>query len=126
MTNHVHLLVTAREASAPARMMHALGSMVNSPDEYRWSSFRSNADGWPDALVRRHPVYLALGRSGSARREAYRALFETPLEPRMVDTIRRTTNAGQVLGFNDSQPELERTLGRPLSRATHGGSRRRG
>jgi len=26
MTNHVHLLVTAREASAPARMMHALGS----------------------------------------------------------------------------------------------------
>jgi len=173
MTNHAHLRVTAREASAPARMMHALGSnyvryfnerhgrtgtlwegryrsslidseryflecsryvetnpvragMVNSPDEYRWSSFRSNADGWPDALVRRHPVYLALGRSGSARREAYRALFETPLEPRMVDTIRRTTNAGQVLGFDDSQAELERTLGRPLSRATHGGSRRRG
>jgi len=173
MTNHVHLLVTAREASAPARMMHALGSkyvryfnerhgrtgtlwegryrsslidseryflqcsryvetnpdragMVNSPDEYRWSSFRSNADGWPDALVRRHPVYLALGRSGSARRQVYRALFETPLEPRMVDTIRRTTNAGQVLGFDDSQAELERTLGRPLSRATHGGSRRRG
>jgi len=173
MTNHVHLLVTAREASAPARMMQALGTnyvrnfnerhgrtgtlwegryrsslidseryflqcsryvetnpvragMVNSPGEYWWSSFRSNADGWPDALVRRHAVYLALGRSASARREAYRALFETPLEPDLVGTIRRTTNAGQVLGFDDSQPELERTLGRSLSRATHGGSRRRG
>jgi len=139
MTNHAHLLVTARGASAASRMMQALGreyvryfntrhertgtlwegrfrsslidseryflqccryieanpvraGLVNSPDEYRWSSFRSNAAGWPDVLVRRHPVYLALGRSGPARREAYRALFETPLEPPVLEAIRRASN----------------------------------
>ncbi len=44
--------------------------MVSEPAAYRWSSFRSNADGEPDALVRRHPVYLALGRWGMERRAA--------------------------------------------------------
>jgi putative transposase len=172
MSNHVHLLVTAREASAPARMMHALGtryvrhfndrhertgtlwegryrsSLIDSeryflrcsryietnpvraglaagPEDYRWSSFRSNAEGWPDALVRRHPVYLALGRSGSARREAYRALFDTPLDTPVLEAIRRATNQGQVLGFDDNRPELERALGRSLYQAPHGGNRRR-
>jgi putative transposase len=171
MTNHVHLLVTARDASAPSRMMQTLGreyvryfnvrhgrtgtlwegrfrsslidseryflqcsryietnpvraGMAREPGAYRWSSFRSNADGWPDALVRRHPVYLALGRSASARREAYRALFETPLDASTLTAIRRATNGGRVLGFDDRQPELESALGRRLSRGTHGGNRR--
>jgi REP-associated tyrosine transposase len=171
MTNHAHLLVTAGEASAPSRMMQALGrnyvrhfnerygrtgtlwegryrsslidseryflqcsvyietnpvraGIVNRPDEYRWSSFGSNAGGQPDALVRRHPVYLALGRWGSTRREAYRALFATPLEPPTLEAIRLATNKGCVLGFDDSRSELEQTLGRSLSHAKHGGSRR--
>jgi len=172
MPNHVHLLVTAREASAPAMMMHALGTryvrqfnarhertgtlwegryrsslidseryflrcsryietnpvragMVSSPEEYRWSSFRTNAEGWPDALVRRHPVYLALGRSGFARREAYRALFEKPLGTPVLDAIRRATHQGGVLGFDDDRSGLERALGRSVYRGTHGGNRRR-
>lgn len=172
MTNHVHLLVTASEARAPARMMQALGStyvpqfnerhgrtgtlwegryrsslidseryflqcsryietnpvragLVSKPGEYRWSSFRSNAYGQPDALVRRHAVYLALGRWDSIRREAYRALFETPLDSPVLDAIRRATNKGVVLGFDDSRSELERTLGRPLSRGRRGEDRRR-
>jgi len=171
MTNHVHLLVTARETSAPARMMQALGriyvqhfnqryertgtlwegryrsslidsdqyffrcsryietnpiraGLATSPEEYRWSSFRSNAEGWPDALVRRHPLYLALGRSASARRQAYRALFNTPLDASVLDAIRHATNQGRVLGFDENRSELERVLGRSLHRATHGGNRR--
>jgi putative transposase len=173
MTNHVHLLVTAGEAGAPARMMQALGriyvrhfnerhertgtlwegryrsalidseryflqcsryvetnpvrgGLTSTPEEWRWSSFRSNAEGQPNALVRRHAVYLALGRWGSSRREAYRALFETPLAPPVLDAIRRATNSGMVLGFDDSRSDLERTLGRRLSRAKHGGDRRSG
>lgn len=172
MTNHVHLLVTAREASSPSRMMQALGreyvryfnerhgrtgtlwegrfrsslidseryflacsryietnpiraNMVNEPGAHRWSSFRSNADGWPDTLVRRHQVYLALGRSVSARREAYRALVETSLEPSTLRAIRQAARSGRALGFDDSRSELEDMLGRALSPGTHGGSRRR-
>jgi len=171
MTNHTHLLVTAQEARAPARMMQTLGrsyvryfndrhartgtlwegryrsslldteryflqcsryieanpvraGLVTSPEEYRWSSFRGNAKGPPDPLVSPHPVYLALGRSASTRREAYRALFGTPLAPPELDAIRRATNQGLVLGFDDRRSELERTLGQRLSRSTHGGDRR--
>ena len=171
MTNHTHLLVTAGEANAPARMMQALGrkyvryfnerhgrtgtlwegryrsslidseryflqcsryietnpvraGLVNSPADYRWSSFSSNAEGQPDPLARLHPVYFALGRSVSARREAYSALFRTPLAPPELDAIRRATNQGLVLGFDDRRSELERKLGQRLTRATHGGDRR--
>jgi putative transposase len=143
MPNHSHLLVTADDALAPARMMQSLGSkyvryfnkrhgrtgtlwegryrsslidseryflqcsryietnpvragMVHEPGAYRWSSFRSNAEGEPDVLVRRHPVYLALGRWSSVRREAYRALFDltsptpgspTPGSPTLVQGV---------------------------------------
>ena len=171
MINHTHLLVTAGEAHAPARMMQALGrkyvryfndrhgrtgtlwegrfrsslidseryflqcsryietnpvraGMVSSPADYYWSSFRSNAEGHPDPLVRRHPVYFALGRSVLARHEAYRALFGIPLAPLELDAIRRATNQGLVLGFDDRRRELERKLGQRLSRSTHGGDRR--
>jgi putative transposase len=136
MLNHSHLLVTADDAMAPARMMQSLGrkyvpyfnkrygrtgtlwegryhsslidseryflqcsryiemnpvraGIVNEPGTYRWSSFRSNAEGHPDALVRRHPVYLALGRCTAARRTAYRALFDVPLLSIELDTLRR-------------------------------------
>jgi len=98
--------------------------LVLGPGEYRWSSFRSNAYGQADALVRRHAVYLALGRWESNRREAYRALFDAALELPMLDAIRRATNKGVVLGFDGSGPELERALGRSLSRGKHGGDRR--
>jgi putative transposase len=103
----------------------ARAGLVIRPGDYRWSSFRSNAYGQADALVRRHAVYSALGRSESHRRAAYRALFETALELSLVNAIRRATDKGIVLGFDDSRPKLERALGRPLSRGTHGGSRRR-
>jgi putative transposase len=172
MTNHVHLLVTAGEARAPARLMQALGrtyvrhfndrhgrtgtlregryrsslidsdryflqcsryietnpvraGLVSNPGEYRWSSFRSNAYGLPDALVRLHDVYLALGRWASTRRAAYRALFETPLHSRVFDAIRRATNKGIALGFDDSPPDVKLALRRTLSRGKHAEDRRR-
>ena len=98
--------------------------LVISPADYLWSSFRSNAKGRPDPLVRPHPVYLALGQSASTRREAYCALFRAPLESPELDVIRRATNQGLILGFDDRRAELERRLRRRLSRSTHGGDRR--
>ena len=37
--------------------------VVADPAEYPWSSFRANACGEADALVARHPNFLALGRN---------------------------------------------------------------
>ena len=90
--------------------------LVGLPAEWRWSSFRSNGDGQPDALVRPHALYLTLGNSSSTRRVAYRALFTTPLAQHVIDAIRRATNKGIALAFDDSASDLERRLAR-LSRA---------
>ena len=162
MSNHVHLLVTASDASAAARMMQVMGpayvryfnrrhgrtgtlwegryrsglidseryflqcsryiemnpvraGIVIEPGAYRWSSFRSNALGEFDSLVRRHPVYLALGRENAARREAYRALFDVGLDWTMLDAIRRATNKGVALGADDHST-LPLHVGRRASR----------
>ena len=98
--------------------------LVDSPAHFRWSSFRSNANGQPDPLLRPHPVYLALGRSILSRREAYGALFGIPLTPHELEAIRRATNQCMPLGFDDHRSKLERKLGQRLSRSTHGGDRR--
>ena len=94
--------------------------LARRPEDYHWSSFRSNAEGQPDALVRRHAVYLALGRWNSIRREAYRALFQTPLDASVLDAIRRATNKGIALGCDDSRSDLQRALGRLVSRGCRG------
>ncbi|HEX7981548.1 MAG TPA: transposase [Gemmatimonadaceae bacterium] len=164
MSNHAHLLVTAADAFAPARMMQTLGrkyvryfnerhgrtgtlwegryrsglidseryflhcsryiemnpvraGIVNEPGAYRWSSFRSNAQGEFDALVHPHPVYLALARGSSARRDAYRALFDTPLDWTVLDAIRRATKRGVVLGVDDRSSSPPSKVERRASRA---------
>ena len=78
--------------------------MVGDPSGYRWSSFRSNAEGSPDVLVRPHPIYLSLAERGSDRRQAYRALFESPLSWSTIDLIRRATNSGLSLGVEADAP----------------------
>ncbi len=72
--------------------------MVLHPSDYRWSSFRANADGVADPLLVPHPQYLALGREPQARRTAYRALFEDHLENPVVDRIRDATRQNIALG----------------------------
>ena len=89
--------------------------IVNEPAAYGWSSFRSNGHGEPDALVHPHPVYLALGRWSSTRREAYRALFDTPLDWPTLDAIRRAANKSKVLGIGDHSPLLSSSGAAPVS-----------
>jgi putative transposase len=45
--------------------------IVPQPQDYRWSSFASNALGRDDPLVAPHPYYYALARDAAARRTAY-------------------------------------------------------
>jgi putative transposase len=61
--------------------------LAATPDDYRWSSFRTNALGHNDALVTPHSFYYALGRSAAARQSAYRGLFQGKLSapaPRLI------------------------------------------
>lgn len=54
---------------------------VEHPAEYRWSSYRSNAQGEPDSLLKPHSLYLALGKDAASRAAAYRELFRYELDP---------------------------------------------
>jgi putative transposase len=72
--------------------------MVAHPADYRWSSYRANAQGEADGLVRPHPLYAALGADATSRQAAYRELFRYELEPGLVDEIRRATNGNFALG----------------------------
>jgi putative transposase len=49
--------------------------LAPSPGAWRWSSFRCNALGQPDALITPHVQYFALGRSPREREEAYAKTF---------------------------------------------------
>ena len=72
--------------------------IVSRPDEYRWSSFRANARGEGDGLLDPHPAYLALSERDAPRQRQYRGLFDSALDPRLIDEIRSATRNGFALG----------------------------
>jgi len=72
--------------------------IVESPSEYRWSSFRANACGGVDKLVSPHPIYEAMGESPEARRTAYQELVGSAVPQDDVNEIRDATQYAWALG----------------------------
>jgi putative transposase len=62
--------------------------MVEAQVDYTWSSYRGNAIGEENPILSAHADYLALGRSDSDRRSAYRALFVTHLGQDTITQLR--------------------------------------
>ena len=98
--------------------------MVDDVGEYRWSSYRHNAHGEPDALVTPYSLYDALGPSPQVRRKAYRELFRHVIEPASLESIRTAAKRGTALGDVDFLQHLESSARRPVARYPHGGDRR--
>lgn len=93
--------------------------MVEHPAEYRWSSYRVNAQG-EEGCIAAHALYLALGSQEDERRSAYRELFRHELDPGLIDEIRQATNGNFVLGDERFAAEVERVLGRRVARGKPG------
>ena len=89
--------------------------MVEHPAEYRWSSYRANAQGENDALIQTHAVYDALGLDATGRQAAYRELFRYELEPGLVDKIRQATNGNYALGSDLFTEQIAAALGRRVT-----------
>jgi putative transposase len=85
--------------------------MVTDPAQYRWSSYRTNALGEPDALLTPHPLYLALGGGADARRAAYRDLFRGTLDDKPVTDLRLTLNQDQPIGNDRFYRQIEAMTG---------------
>ncbi len=94
--------------------------LVAHPGEYRWSSYRSNALGAPDALVQHHELYDRLGRSGAERLEVYRDLFRVPLPDRELEAIREATNKNWALGSDRFKQRVSILAGRRADRVRMG------
>ena len=94
--------------------------MVRHPREYRWSSYRTNAEGRSSTLIQAHDMYKRLGRSSDSRREAYRGLFKAHTDDRMLDSIRTATNGNYVLGTTRFQEEIAQMLGRRVVKGKAG------
>jgi putative transposase len=86
-------------------------AMVEDPAHYRWSSYRANALGQPDALLTPHPLYLSIGRDPKERQATYRALFRGQMERAAIDDIRLALNQSQPLGNERFYAKIERMTG---------------
>ena len=94
--------------------------MVTHPAEYRWSSYRANAQSEFSHLITPHAQYLSLGDTDVSTAEAYRELFRSELEIGSVDQIRAATNGNYVLGGSRFAAEIEAMIGRRTRRGCPG------
>lgn len=74
--------------------------MVGDPGQYRWSSYRANGLGQPDARITPHSLYLAQGQDSAERTQAYRALFRPELDAEAAADIRQALRLGMPVGGN--------------------------
>jgi putative transposase len=89
--------------------------IVDHPGAYKWSSYQTNGQGHPSALISHHSIYDALGVDDTERLSTYMELFKHELEPSEVDKIRKATNGNFALGSNRFQVEVSSMLGRRVT-----------
>ena len=153
MTNHVHLLLSAKKIENISQLMKSLNQdyahyinwrryrtgplwdgrykscvvqdatyllvcqryielnpvragMVQFPGNYRWSSYRGNAEGRSDPLVEPHPLYLGLGASPGDRQQAYAALFQAD-EGNAFQALRDASRSNAVIGSAEFVQEIQ-------------------
>lgn len=73
-------------------------AMVADPGGYRWSSYRANGLGLPDARLTPHSLYLGLDVEPASRYAAYRALFRPQLDADAASEVREALKLGMLLG----------------------------
>lgn len=82
-------------------------SLVDAPQEYRWSSFRANALGERNPLITPHELFVGLGHDEFERQIAYHSLFNGYLGDDVLHTIRNALNHGKPVGKPDFLHRVE-------------------
>ena len=70
--------------------------IVSQPSEYRWSSHRENLGLEHPLFVVPHASFLALATPKRDAASVYRDLFEQPLDPTVLATIREARGVSRV------------------------------
>ena len=85
--------------------------MVDSPADYKWSSYHANALGKSIKMYTPHPVYLSLAYDKHTRIQTYQDLFRTGININESTMIRQATNKGLAIGSKRFAREIERLTG---------------
>ncbi len=88
--------------------------LVSNPGSYGWSSFRRNAHGEDNLLVKPHELYVRLGNDPGARERAYRDLFAEALAENTLVEVRQATHHNRVLGTQEFRDDISQMLGRKV------------
>jgi putative transposase len=99
-------------------------AIVSRPENFPWSSFRSNGLGDGEGLVTPHPAYLSMGTGDSERRLAYREFVETACDPKEADEIRAMTSRQRAFGSRSFKATLEAVHHRPMGLVHRGRPKR--
>jgi putative transposase len=98
--------------------------MVSAPGAYLWSSYRANALGAIDPVLRPHPLYRHLAGADEVRRAAYRRLFEDALDAELLQRLRDCTNGGFVVGSPKFERQIAGMVGRRVCKGAPGRPRK--
>ena len=94
--------------------------IVESPEDYTWSSYQANGLGKAISFWKPHSVYLALAPNTQERLTAYRALFRGRLQDSELDIIRQATNKGLAIGNDRFRQDVEKLSGRRVTEMKRG------
>jgi len=89
-------------------------NMVQTPDEYKWSSYAHHAWGKDDGCLTGHAVYQQLGSSSEQRQHAYRELFRNHMDNDLLHEIRDALNHESIFGSSYFKDKIERVLKRHI------------
>ena len=93
--------------------------IVQSIEDYRWSSYHHNALGIVDELITQHPSFNALAQEKEARFVAYKQLFEGRIHVKMIELFNNSAEKGDVLGDEGYHKRIERLIDRVTTRGHH-------
>lgn len=87
-------------------------AMVDTPQDYRWSSVHTHLARARDPLITPYPRYLAMGRDLAERAYAYRRSLDAGIAPDDLQHLRAYASQERALGDERFQRMVETTPGR--------------
>jgi putative transposase len=95
-------------------------SIVKTPIEYRWSSFRAHVGSTPAGWLDDAPSFLALGRTMPQRHAAYRDFVQQLIPESQLQLIRSAVQRNQLTGSVKFQEQIAARTGQRISARAQG------
>lgn len=101
-------------------------TLVTSPEDYEWSSYRGRVGLTSDSLLSNHSIFDMLGTSALQRAAAYRRFVSGGIGEDELAHIRQAVQRNQLTGGSKFKTELEARTGRRLSTKAQGRPKKKG